>query len=158
MASTPLIDGNMLYSSYPLGKDLFAQNLEKLVRGEDDKVWIYDELVNDVSTPVIWDGSLYVLQEKKKNLACLDPATGSVKWVGELEKGDTFYASPTAADGKLYIVNRKGFVTVVAADSAEFKVLSTRDFDAKPTDSTITVANGRVFLRTAGHLYCFEKK
>jgi outer membrane protein assembly factor BamB len=155
MASTPVVEGNMIYSGFPSGTRFFAQDLEEMAQGKGEKSWVYDELNCDVSSPVLWDGFLYVLQEKKQKLVCIDPENGSEQWVGALERGDTFYASPTAADGKLYIVNRKGFVTVVAADPSAFKVLSTRAFDEKPTDSTIAVANGNIFLRTAKHLYCF---
>jgi len=157
MASTPVVVDHMIYSGFPTGTRFFAQDLEEMAHGKGEKSWVYDELNCDVSSPVLWDGFLYVLQEKKQKLVCIDPETGSVQWVGPLERGDTFYASPTAADGKLYIINRKGLASVVAADSSEFKVLSTRDFNEKPSDSTIAIANGRVFVRTAGHLYCFKK-
>ena len=155
LASTPVVDGNMIYSGFPTGTRLVARDLEKLARGEDGSGWVYDEPNCDVPSPTLWNGFLYVLQEKKQQLACIDPKTGSPRWVGQLGKGDTFYASPVAADGKLYVVNRKGFVSIVAADPSEFRVLSTRNFDEQPTDSTIAIANGRVFLRTAKHLYCF---
>jgi len=154
-ASTPVVVDNLIYCGFPTGGKVFCRDLEKLGRDKEGSVWTYDGMSCDVPSPTVWDGFLYVLQEKKKRLICLDLKSGEVQWVGQLERGDTFYASPTAADDKLYIVNRKGFVTVVAADPSEFKVLSTRAFEEKPSDSTIAVANGNVFLRTAKHLYCF---
>lgn len=157
MANTPVVDGTLLYGGFPSGTRLVARDLEKAAAGKDDAIWAYTELNCDVTSPTLWNGFLYVLQEKKQKLVCLDPKDGSEKWVGALERGDTFYASPTAADGKLYIINRKGMASVVAADSSEFRVLSTRNFNEKPTDSTITVAGGSVFVRTARHLYCFAK-
>jgi outer membrane protein assembly factor BamB len=98
------------------------------------------------------------IAERKKTLTCLDAKTGREQWAGQLDKGDIYHASITAADGKLYIVNRKATVSVVAADPAEFRVISTHAFDEKPADSSIAIANGKLYLRTAENLHCFSKK
>jgi len=63
-----------------------------------------------------------------------------------------------AGDDKLYAVNRKGVVTVIAADTNEFRVLSTYAFGEQPVESTIAIADGKLYLRTAENLYCFAKK
>jgi hypothetical protein len=56
------------------------------------------------------------------------------------------------------MVNRKGAVTVAAADPREFRILSTSFFKESPVDSTLAIAGGKVYLRTAENLYCFGKK
>ena len=156
--ATPVADGNMLYCSFPMGKKAFACDLSKLAANEPPIVWTVNHQVCHVPTPVIVDGYLYWIEEAKKTLTCLDAKTTQEKWVGQLDKSDQFYASITAADGKLYTVNRKGVVTVVVADPKAFRILSTQDFWESPVDSTIAIANGRVYLRTAENLYCFGKQ
>ncbi len=158
VATTPVVADNIIYCAFPSGEKAFARDLEKMAAGEDGLVWVYDDPASDVPSPTVWKGCLYLVEESKKQLLCIDMKTGELRWSGRLERGDTFYASPTVADDKLYIVNRKGFVTVVAADPAEFRILGTRAFDENPTDSTIAIANGKLFLRTSKHLYCFGKK
>ncbi len=158
VASTPIADGDRIYCVYLTGTGAFACDLDKLAANEPPRVWTYDKKVAYVASPVQVNDSLYYLETKKKVLICLDAKTGSERWIGQLDKADLFYASITAADGKLYTVNREGTVTVVAADPNKFRILNTYSFDEEPVDSTITIANGKVYLRTAQNLYCFAKK
>ncbi len=158
---TPVTDGVRVYCTYPRGDSVFAAELSKLAKGDTNVspvAWEYEKTSPDVPSPVVVDGYLYLVAERKKTLTCLEAATGREQWVGQLDKGDKYHASITAADGKLYLVNRKGTVSVVAADPKEFRVLSTYAFDEKPTDSSIAIANGKLYLRTGEHLYCFSKK
>ncbi|MEN8126634.1 MAG: PQQ-binding-like beta-propeller repeat protein [Planctomycetota bacterium] len=158
---TPVTVGDVLYCTFPRGQSVFACSLSKLAKGDPNESplnWTYEGTAPDVPSPVWVDGSVYTIAEKKKTLTCLDAATGRKQWIGKLDAGEIYHASITAADGKLYMVNRKGTVTVVAADPAQFRILSTHAFDEKPADSSIAVANGKLYLRTAENLYCFTQK
>ncbi len=155
---TPVVEGDLLYCPYPRGDFFFVCSLLKLAAGQSPVLWSYDTIAPDVPSPVVVDGCLYFIAEKKKTLTCLDAATGSEHWIGKLDGGDIYHASITSADGKLYMVNRKGTVSVVAADPKAFRVLSTHAFDEKDTDSSIAIANGKLYLRTGKTLYCFSKK
>jgi outer membrane protein assembly factor BamB len=156
---TPVTAGDVLYCTYPRGESVFACSLSKLAAGDNSPVlWNYETIAPDVPSPVLVDGCLYTIAEKKKTLTCLEAATGRELWVGKLDGGDIYHASITAADGKLYMVNREATVTVVAADADAFRILSSHSFDEKNTDSSISIANGKVYLRTGENLYCFVKK
>ena len=64
-----------------------------------------------------------------------------------------------AGDGKIYLLNVSGTLSVVQA-GRDPKVLSRSDFE-EDVYATPAIADGRIYLRTAGHLYCFgvgEKK
>jgi outer membrane protein assembly factor BamB len=159
--ATPVADAESLYCMYPRGDSIFAYSLSKLANSKPDETplkWAYEKTVSDVPSPVLVDGFLYTIADKKKTLTCLDAATGREQWVGQLDKGDIYQSSITAADGKLYMANRKGTVSVVAADPKAFRLLSTHPFDEKATDSSIAIANGKLYLRTSENLYCFAKK
>ena len=158
---TPVADGDFLYCTYPRGDSVFACRLSKLAKGDPNESplqWTYEKPASDVPSPVLVDGALYFIAGKKKTLTCLDSKTGREQWTGQLDKTDIYHASITAADGKLYMVNRKGTVTVVAADPEAFRVISSHAFDEKPTVSSIAIANGKLYLRTAENLYCFTQK
>jgi outer membrane protein assembly factor BamB len=157
-AATPVVNDDIIYYSFPGGRKVVACELSKLAAADSSRLWTYSENGSDIPSQVVVDGHLYLIQDGKKTLTCLDAAAGTEKWTGQLDKSDTFYASITAADGKLYTVNRKGAVTVVAANPDEFRILGSYRFDESPVDSTIVVANGKVYLRTAENLYCFVKK
>lgn len=152
---TPAVADGRLFCSYPRGGKTFAVDLNKAASDASPTLWTHDTPGTDISCPLLYDGSLYIINEKKKTLSCLDPETGQARWTGQLDKSGMYYSSPTGADGKLYLVNRAGVVTVVAADAKAFRILSTHDFDGKPTDSTLAIADGRLYLRTATTLYCF---
>ena len=156
---SPVAGAGRLFCCFPRGTKTFAIDLDKAAAGADPLLWENQEAESaDVPCPVLYRGALYVVNDRKKTLTCLDPAAGAVHWTGQLDASDMYYATPTAADGKLYLVNRKGIVTVVAADRKQFRVLSTHDFGGRPADSTLAVANGRLYLRTAETLYCFGKR
>jgi hypothetical protein len=55
----------------------------------------------------------------------------------------------------LYLLNERGQLSVVSA-AADWKVLSTSDFE-EDVYATPAIADGRIYVRTAGHLYCFAR-
>ena len=151
---TPVADENRVYCCYPQGFKTFAVKPAEKDQ-KPSQVWLYDQQGPDASCPVLYKEYLYQINEKKKTLTCLDAKNGRAQWTGQLNKGDVYYASTAAADDKLYLVNRKGEVTVVAADPMKFRILSRSDFGESPVDSSVIIANGKVYLRTAENLYCF---
>jgi outer membrane protein assembly factor BamB len=122
-----------------------------------DIAWTFDGPTTDSPTPAYSNGNLYVLYGRQKTLTCLDAATGKVKWQGKLPGRATYYASPTVADGKVYCISEQGDAVVLAASPDEFKIISIAKFDEAPMQSTISVADRRLFVRTAKKLHCFTK-
>ncbi len=68
---------------------------------------------------------------------------------------NTYYASPVAAAGKVYLASEGGTVTVVRA-GAQWEVLATNVFDEE-LNATPALADGRIYLRTSASLYCFSR-
>jgi outer membrane protein assembly factor BamB len=60
-----------------------------------------------------------------------------------------------AADGKLYLANGEGKLTVLKA-GAQWEVLATNDL-AEEVRGTPALNNGRLFVRTRGAIYCFRQ-
>jgi outer membrane protein assembly factor BamB len=70
-----------------------------------------------------------------------------------------YEASPTACDGKIYIVNFTGDVVVVSA--ADGKILHQTPFgtsDDKQIRSAIVPTHGQLLLRTDTQLFCIGKR
>jgi outer membrane protein assembly factor BamB len=112
-------------------------------------------ITSDVCVPLLYKGNLYILNDSKKVMYCLDPKNASVKWSGDLGGKSPFRASATAADGKIYCMNEVGDVWVLAADA--FKILSHTSFEATPSRGTIAVTDGTVIIRSGEKLYGFKK-
>ena len=122
-------------------------------KGKDTKteiLWQTNKTVPKSSSPVLYDGLYY--QADNEFMICLDPATGKRMWKQRM--GGLCLASLIAADGKIIVCFEEGGVQVVEAGS-EFRLASQADL-GETIRSSPAIADGRVLIRTADHLYCFE--
>ena len=109
----------------------------------------------DVPTPVC-DGRFFYMADDQGRVTCLNAKTGTVIW-GPHDTGiGSVSASAVLADGKLYIVSESGETAVVQA-GPEYKLVARNQLDGGFTLSSPAVAGNRLFIRTAGHLYCIGK-
>jgi outer membrane protein assembly factor BamB len=117
------------------------------------------EISTDVPTPAVFDGDFFVLGDANKTLSRLEPATGKIKWQTALPGSRIYQASPTAADGRIYLMNFAGDVVLVdAAGGAVLNTIAMGEPGDDQTRSTIAVSNGQLFIRTNHKLYCIGKK
>jgi len=122
---------------------------------DDDIAWKFDGPAPDVSTPLYYKGNIYVLGDRRGGvMTCLDAVTGRQKWQGKLGGRAPWWASITAGDDKLYCISEAAEAVVLAADEGRFKVLSRIDMQDEPVQASIAIADGRLFIRTAGKLFC----
>lgn len=121
--------------------------------GEDGVAWRVEQYIPDVSTPLFYQGRLFVLDGDRQVMNCYQPETGQLLWQGRLGIREIFYSSPTGADGKIYCLSEEGTLVVLSAGD-RFEVLSTTLFGEGPCLSSVVVADGRFYLRTAKNLYC----
>ncbi|PYI82092.1 MAG: hypothetical protein DME26_18680 [Verrucomicrobia bacterium] len=117
------------------------------------------ELTSDVPTPLFYEGKFYVLDGDRKNLFCLEPS-GKIVWSGKLQGKERFQSTPTAADGKIYVMNWAGEVFVVQAGGDEFKLLHAAQMGDGETmlRASIPISQGQLFIRTSKTLFCVGKK
>ncbi len=155
---SPLVAGDLIVVAGPKYSTLFAIRPTGQGRlGDEAVAWRFHKRVPDASTPLLYKGRLYFLDDDRRIITCADPATGQVKWQGELQGRGVIRASITGADDKLYIISELREATVLAAGD-EFKVLHTTKLGATGrafTRSTIVAAGGRLLIRTGENLYCF---
>lgn len=87
-------------------------------------------------------------------ITALDPATGRLLKQGRSPGAlGEYYASPVAADGKVFLANTEGKLTVLKA-GAEWEVLAVNDLNEE-ISATPALSGGRLYVRTRGALYCF---
>jgi outer membrane protein assembly factor BamB len=77
-------------------------------------------------------------------------------WEERLAGAKEVTASPVLIDGKVYSINETGRMTVFEA-APKFKLLADNDL-GEGVFATPAVADGKLYVRTINHLYCFGKK
>jgi outer membrane protein assembly factor BamB len=107
-----------------------------------------------ISSPVLYDGHLYWVGGQ---VGCLKSGTGAIVYQERLYEARQEYASPVAADGKLYAFTRRNGGFVLAA-SGRFERLARNDLgDPSDFSGTPAISDGRLFVRSNEYLYCIGR-
>jgi outer membrane protein assembly factor BamB len=120
-------------------------------------IWKHTKGTPYCPSPLLVGGKLYFTQGNEVLLTCLDAKTGKTEIDRErLPLVTSFYGSPVAARGRIYLVDRDGTALVLKQGNT-VEVLATNrlddHFDASP------VAVGRqLLLRGHENLYCLEAR
>jgi outer membrane protein assembly factor BamB len=128
--------------------------------GEGDQTatairWRYQRPVPQVPSTLLYKGVLYMINDSGILLS-FDPATGNVLKQGRLHGAiDKYFSSPVAADDKVFLIGQAGEVSVLKA-AGEWEVLKVNALDDE-CFATPAIADGRIYIRTRGALYCFGK-
>lgn len=159
LVPSPVAGQGVALACAPKKSPVYAVDMKtaKLLWKSEDK-----EISSDVCTPLYHQGYFYLLNGdyKEKRLSCIEPRSGTVRWMGDLGTRAKIEASPTAGDGKIYFQDHTGQVFVVAADPDKFTLLHQVQFGdrtVRDQRSSLALANNRVFLRSSNILYCFGK-
>lgn len=119
--------------------------------GPPGLAWSYDKDTPYVPSPLLYRGGLYFLKSNSGILTCLDARTGTPHYTERLPGVPNVYASPVAADGRVYVAGRDGSTAVLEAGPRP-RVLATNrledGFDASPA-----LVDGEIYLRGRTHLY-----
>lgn len=164
LVPSPVTGGGVILACAPKRDPIYAIQAGGSGLLDDDAIaWISQDqrdVSSDVPTPAFYDGDFFVLSDVRRCLSRVEPATGKVKWTTPTPGRAKYEASPLAADGKIYLINFDGQVTVI--DAAEGKVLKVIPMD-EPTGrevvrASIVAAHGQLFIRTTRKLYCVGPK
>jgi outer membrane protein assembly factor BamB len=118
-------------------------------------VWSVDKNLPYISSPLCYKGLLFWVKEGGQ-VTALDARTGKPAKQERVVPGATYYSSPVGGDGKVYLISQRGDLAVLSAEP-QWKVLSRARFD-EDVYATPAIADGRIYVRTTGHLYCFAQK
>ena len=124
------------------------------ITATDRIVWEYARGTGYVISPILYGDHVYLVGDNGM-VTCLDARTGAVKYEGgRVPEPGSFMASPVAFDGKLLLTSSDGDSYTIRA-GAVHEVLARGSID-EPVASTPAIANGRLLLRGAKHLYCIR--
>jgi len=110
-------------------------------------VWQYDKIRRSISTAALADGLLYYA-DFSGFLHCLDAKTGQAYWVHDMFAA--VWGSPLVADGKVYLGDEDGDVTILQAGKQK-KVIAEINMGSS-IYSTPVPANGAMFLMNRNQL------
>jgi outer membrane protein assembly factor BamB len=172
---SPVVDGNLVYISHGeenpegaaagLGR-VVCVDASKVVNGKPTLVWEYRKGIRfGLASLAIHDGKLYVPDDGAK-LHCFDAKKG--KWLWKYNYGTVSRGAPLIADGKIYLseTTARFHIIKLREDGSEPSEddTHTTNFKNKPgstgfveSNSTPSVADGRIYLATRDEIYCIGK-
>ena len=136
-----------------------------------------------IPSPLIVGDLMFILSGNGGRVTCVEAKTGERIWRERLPAGGAYWASPVYADGRIYLANTQGVVSVIAA-TREFQVLAENEFnlEGNPQEGSLdpealntgringggraqngfiagpAIADDAIILRSDTHLYCVAKK
>lgn len=114
--------------------------------------WIDSRGVPEVPSPLFYQGRLYFVRNGGL-FTCRDPQTGKSLYDERIGAEGGYYASPVAADGRIYVASDRGVVTVLKAGDT-FTVLGRAELK-EAIMATPALVGDKLYVRTAGHLWAF---
>ncbi len=103
-------------------------------------------------SPLLYQGHLYILEERGGILSCYAAKTGKRLYRERIPNARGFTSSPWAADGKIFCLDDGGTTYVIQA-GAEFKLLGENAL-GEMFWSSPAVAGNALILRGVDYVYC----
>jgi outer membrane protein assembly factor BamB len=173
--STPVVGDGLLFFAAPdiilepvaekknpaRAEQIYANNAARVTAVRPGKTgevsqsniaWSERRGVPGVSSPLYYKGFLYSFVNGGI-VFCREAKTGKLIYSGRIGASGYYYSSPVAADDKVYIASAEGVVVVLDAGE-ELKVLARNQLDS-PILATPALVDGKIYVRTEGHLYAF---
>ncbi len=157
-------NGSVTESEYEFFRMLFDQGQNSVVaikpgaKGDatdSHLLWKQRKLVPFCASPIVANGTLFTIKDGGI-FASLDVKSGKHSKQGRVSGTDDYYASPVGGDGKIFLFNEEGRLTVVSA-TKDWQTLHTTEFNEK-VYATPAIVDNQIFVRTNGHLFCFGEK
>jgi outer membrane protein assembly factor BamB len=154
-------DGHITRAEYEFMKRVFDGARNRIVAikpgGQGDVSsshvrWSQKKSLPVVPSPLHYRGHLFLVKNGGL-VTSLDARTGRPVKQERVPGSADYYASPVGGDGKVYLVSQHGHLTVLSAEG-DWRVLARTRFE-EDVYATPALVDGRIYLRTTGHLYCF---
>ena len=165
---TPYELGQMVALKIPNVEPTHAAAGPVILQRKDLELWSRD-ISSSTSSPILADDTVYMVAEKG-DLFAVDAASGTIKW--KLKLGiEQRNSCPLYADGKLYApilddpdtkasgeadAGTKGGFYIIKPEDNQGRVLCHVALDGRCFGTPIAY-NGKIYLQTARHLYCWGK-
>lgn len=121
---------------------------------EENKAWRHGMGLPEVPSPLYYQGHVYLF--RRGGIAtCIDARSGKPLGKQRLTDEATYYSSPVAGDGKVYLASERGIVFVFEAGK-DMKILAQNDLGERIM-ATPAIADGTLYVRTANAIYAFRE-
>jgi outer membrane protein assembly factor BamB len=173
--STPVLGDGLVYFAAPdiileppfeqknpdRAAQIYANNASRVTavrpggKGEANQThiaWSETKGVPGVPSPLYFEGRLYTFLNGGIVYSRV-AKTGALLYSGRLGALGYYYASPVAADHKIFIASEEGVVVVLDAGD-QLNVLARNKLDGAIL-ATPAIVEGKIYVRTASHLYAF---
>ena len=107
-----------------------------------------------MASPLVYQGYLYILEERGGLLSCYNAADGTRAYQQRVPGAKGFTSSPWANDGKIFCLDAGGQTFVLKA-GPEFELLGENKLE-EMCWATPAAADGAIFLRGTEHLWCIQ--
>jgi len=114
--------------------------------------WAYERSIPRTPSPLVYRGRFYMIKDGGI-LTCLDAATGKPAKQGRLRGTGRYFSSPVASGGVIYFCDDRGNISIVA-DGDPWRQIGLAQLES-PIIASPAIADGRLYVRTNEHLYCF---
>lgn len=152
-AAPPCFYKNMaILNTGSRGANLLAVELNDTTKGDVTEThvkWNRPKGNSRLAAPLLVENRIYMITDTGV-ANCVDADSGKEIWKGRI--GGTHVTSPITANGHVYFFSEEGDLTVInAADT--FEVVAKNKL-SEGGRASLAAANGRLYIRTFGHLYC----
>jgi outer membrane protein assembly factor BamB len=175
--STPVIGGGMVFFAASdiimdveaekrnpeRAAQIYANNASRVMAvrpggkeavNETHVAWSEHKGTPGVPSPLYYNGRLFTVQNGGIVYSRV-AKTGELVYSGRTGAMGYYYSSPVAADNKIYMASEEG-VVVVLEGGDELKVLARNKLDGQIL-ATPAIVDGKIYVRTEGHLYAFGR-
>jgi outer membrane protein assembly factor BamB len=117
--------------------------------------WRHYKTLPNVPSPLLLGGVLYLVKDGGI-VTALDKNTGEVTKQARLRDAmDRYFASPVAADGKVFMAAETGKISVLDP-GPQWEIKHVNDM-GEEIWATPVITDGRLYVRTRSALYCFDE-
>lgn len=125
------------------------------IEGTPFVAWTRGRDTPDIGSPLLSGERLYFYKGKSGLLSCVDAVSGEPHYVTARIDGLKYiYASPVAAGGHVYLSDRSGTIVVIKDDN-QLQTVAVNSI-GETLDASPAPVGGKLFVRGAKHLFCFE--
>jgi outer membrane protein assembly factor BamB len=159
--STPIYQDGLVFAASAYGAGGEAVKVQKNANGkfEAEEVYFTTNMQNHHGGMIVVDGALYGANGGNGGgmMACIDFKTGETLWRDRKgPKGSLLYA-----DGRLYLRSEEGPIVLIEPSKqglVERGRFDQPDRTSVPAWAHPVVANGKLYIRDQGQLFCYDVK
>ncbi len=162
VASPVYKDGILIAGSSYVKRMMLAIKLDGAkgdITNSEHVLWRRHQRTPYVPSPLFYKDSLYVLRHYQPILSRIDPKTG-IDQNGPFRLPGLYniYASPVAANDKIYITDQEGNTLVIEHNkNSELKTLALNQLEDR-FNASAAISKNQLFLRGEQYLYCISEK